>query len=170
MASLVAQRIKHLPAKKETRVRSLGWEDPLEEEGMATHSSILAWRILMDRGAWRATVHRVSKSRTRLSYFTHMNSYICQDKETWEMGVGRNQEVGEKEGWTFVRNTFPHSCRESYSSNLGHCWDFHKLRLKTTWKLMVVTLVSEPAQSASILSLHQLTHWPRQLHPFLLWY
>ena len=52
----------------------------------------------MDRGAWRATVHRVSKSRTRLSYFTHMNSYICQDKETWEMGVGRNQEVGEKEG------------------------------------------------------------------------
>ena len=33
----------------------LGWEDPLEE-GMATHSSILAWRILMDRGAWRAIV------------------------------------------------------------------------------------------------------------------
>ena len=38
------------------RVRSLGQEDPLEE-GMATHSSILAWRIPMDRGAWRATVH-----------------------------------------------------------------------------------------------------------------
>ena len=36
----------------------LGWEDPLEE-GMATHSSILAWRITMDRGAWRATVHGV---------------------------------------------------------------------------------------------------------------
>ena len=44
MASLVAQRIKHLPAKQETRVRSLGWEDPLEKE-MATHSSILPWRI-----------------------------------------------------------------------------------------------------------------------------
>ena len=43
-ASLVAQRIKHLPAIQETRVRSLGWEDPLEKE-MATHSSILAWRI-----------------------------------------------------------------------------------------------------------------------------
>ena len=39
--SLVAQRIKHLPAMQETRVRSLGWEDPLEKE-MATHSSILA--------------------------------------------------------------------------------------------------------------------------------
>ena len=37
-------------------VQSLGWEDPLEK-GMATHSSILAWRIPMDRGAWWATVH-----------------------------------------------------------------------------------------------------------------
>ena len=43
-ASLVAQRLKRLPAMKETWVRSLGWEDPLEKE-MATHSSILAWRI-----------------------------------------------------------------------------------------------------------------------------
>ena len=43
-ASLVAQRLKHLPPMRETRVRSLGQEDPLEKE-MATHSSILAWRI-----------------------------------------------------------------------------------------------------------------------------
>ena len=43
-ASLVAQRVKHLPAMQETWVLSLGWEDPLEKE-MATHSSILAWRI-----------------------------------------------------------------------------------------------------------------------------
>ena len=43
-ASLVAQMLKNLPAMHETWVRSLGWEDPLEE-GMATHSSILAWRI-----------------------------------------------------------------------------------------------------------------------------
>ena len=41
---LVAQRVKHLPAMRETRVRSMGREDPLEEE-MATHSSILAWKI-----------------------------------------------------------------------------------------------------------------------------
>ena len=40
----MAQRVKHLPAMRETRVRSLGREDPLEKE-MATHSSILAWRI-----------------------------------------------------------------------------------------------------------------------------
>ena len=43
-ASLVAQRLKRLPAMRETWVRSLGWEDPLEKE-MATYSSILAWRI-----------------------------------------------------------------------------------------------------------------------------
>ena len=42
--SLVAQRLKHLPAIWETWVQSLGWEDSLEKE-MATHSSILAWRI-----------------------------------------------------------------------------------------------------------------------------
>ena len=44
MASLVAQRIKPLPAMQGTRIQSLGWEDPLEKE-MATHFSILAWRI-----------------------------------------------------------------------------------------------------------------------------
>ena len=57
--------IKNPTAGPETQVRSLGWEDPLEE-GMATHSSVLAWRIPMDRGAWQATVPGVSKSQTRL--------------------------------------------------------------------------------------------------------
>ena len=65
-ASLVVQTVKNPPAKQETWVPCLGREEPLEE-GMATHSSILAWRIPMDRGIWRATVHGVTKSRTRLS-------------------------------------------------------------------------------------------------------
>ena len=43
--------VKNLPAMRETWVQSLGWEDPLEEV-MATRSSIPAWRIPMDRGAW----------------------------------------------------------------------------------------------------------------------
>ena len=47
-------------------VGDLGWEDPLEE-GLVTHSSILAWRIPMDRGAWWATVHGVAKSWAYLS-------------------------------------------------------------------------------------------------------
>ena len=57
------QMVKNLPAMRETWIRSLGWEDPLEED-MTTHSSILAWRIPMDRGAWRATVPGVTKNRT----------------------------------------------------------------------------------------------------------
>ena len=60
-ASLVAQMVKHLHTTRETWVRSLGWEDPLEE-GMATHSSSLAWRI-----PGTCIVHGVTKSQTRLS-------------------------------------------------------------------------------------------------------
>ena len=54
--------------KHEAWFWSQSQEDPLEE-GMAAHSSILAWRILMDRGVWWATVHGVAKSRTQLSSY-----------------------------------------------------------------------------------------------------
>ena len=67
--SLVAQTVRHLPAMRETGVRSLGREDPLEE-GMATHSSILAWKKPMDRGHWWTIVHGVTKSPTQLRDFT----------------------------------------------------------------------------------------------------
>ena len=66
LRSLVAQLVKNLPAMWESWVLSLGWEDPLEE-GMTTHSGIPAWRIPMDRGAWWATVHGVTKSWILLS-------------------------------------------------------------------------------------------------------
>ena len=74
-ASLVAQMVKNPPAVREIWVRSLGWKDPLED-GMATHSTILAWRILKDRRAWQALVHGVAKSQTQLSnfHFTHILS------------------------------------------------------------------------------------------------
>ena len=55
---LLAQSVKNLPAMQETSVQFLGWEDPLEKE-MATHSSCL--ENPMDRGAWQATVHRVTR-------------------------------------------------------------------------------------------------------------
>ena len=58
-------RHKESTCNAKTWVQSLGWEDPLEE-GMATHSGVLAWRIPMDREAWRATVYGVAKSRTQL--------------------------------------------------------------------------------------------------------
>ena len=60
----VAQMAMNMPAMQETWVRSLSWEDLLEK-GMATNSSILAWRIPWTEG--RATVHEVTKSQTQLS-------------------------------------------------------------------------------------------------------
>ena len=59
-ASQVTLVVKNRPAVWETWIRSLGWEDPLNKS-MATPSSILAWRIPMDRGTWWATVHRTAK-------------------------------------------------------------------------------------------------------------
>ena len=61
----MAVTVKNPPAIRETWVRSLGWEDPLEE-GMTIHSSILAWRVPMERGAWWAIIHGVTKSWTIL--------------------------------------------------------------------------------------------------------
>ena len=63
-ASLVDQMVKYLPAMQKTRVPSLGWEEPLEE-GMATHSSILAWRIPWTEEPGGATVHEGCKDSNR---------------------------------------------------------------------------------------------------------
>ena len=59
----MTQMVKNPPAMQKTQVRSLGWEDPLEE-GMVTHSSNFAWRIPMDRRDSQATAHGVTKSVT----------------------------------------------------------------------------------------------------------
>ena len=64
-ASLMAQTVKNLSSVKETWVRSLGLEDPLEKEGYPLEYSCL--ENPMDRGAWQATVLGVAKSQTRLS-------------------------------------------------------------------------------------------------------
>ena len=65
--SLVTQTVKNLPTVQETWVQFLGWADSLVK-GMETHSSILAWKNPMDRGAWQAAVHGVAKSWTPLSH------------------------------------------------------------------------------------------------------
>ena len=65
----MAQTVKRLSTRRETWVQALVWEDPLEKE-MAIHSSTIAWKNPMDRGAWQAAVYGVAKSRTRLSHFT----------------------------------------------------------------------------------------------------
>ena len=64
---------------KETQemwVWSLGWEDPLEEKEMATHSSIVTWKNLMDKGAWWATVHGVAEQQTHLGYHFLLHYYL----------------------------------------------------------------------------------------------
>ena len=72
-ASPVAQTVKNLPAMWKTWVRSLGWEDPMEE-GMTTHSSILAWRIPMDRGT---TYLFILIYLYMFIYSYHLYVYIC---------------------------------------------------------------------------------------------
>ena len=62
----MAQMLKNLSAVQETQIQPLGQADPLEK-GMATHSSILAWKNPMDRGAWQTTVHGATKIWTRRS-------------------------------------------------------------------------------------------------------
>ena len=59
----MVKNLRPMQETQDTPVQSLGQEDPLEK-GMATHANILAWRIPMDRGPWRATAHGVTKSRT----------------------------------------------------------------------------------------------------------
>ena len=78
-ASLVAQRVNNTPTMRETWVRSLGWEDPLEK-GTHWKSYPLQYSGLensMDRGAWQATVHGVTKSWTWLSDF-HIHTPLIQ--------------------------------------------------------------------------------------------
>ena len=74
-ASLVAQLVNNLPAMQETLVRFQGQEDPLEQS-VASYSSIIGWRIPVDREAWRATIRRVAKGRTQLSNSAQHNSWV----------------------------------------------------------------------------------------------
>ena len=90
---------------QKTCVLSLCWEDPLEE-GMATHSNVLAWRIPMDRGAWQAAVHGVTKSRTH----THTHTNVLFNTGGWnakiriweirgvasKFGLGVQNEAGQR--------------------------------------------------------------------------
>ena len=101
--------VKNLPAIAghiEDRVWSLGREDPLEEE-MATHSSILAWKIPLDKGVLRSTIHRVTSSQTWLS--THRHT------DTQENKWGAPFQI------TQVHALWPSNFTSLYSSNRYTC-------------------------------------------------
>ena len=99
----MAQMIKNIPAvqktqeSSETWVPSLGQEDPLEEE-MATHSSILAWRVPMDRGAWWATVQGVTESDVTVHAWSSMHTYgqkwCCEKGPTGQPGFLMDKNAG----------------------------------------------------------------------------
>ena len=81
-ASLVAQRLKRMPAMRETWVRSLDWEDPLEKE-MATHSSILAWRIpwMEEPGGLQSTGSQKESDMTEQLHFHFLSQHSQKHKK-----------------------------------------------------------------------------------------
>ena len=82
------------------RAGSLGWEDPLEKE-IATHSSILAWKNPMDRGAWQATVCGAAKSWTRLSDLSvraHIHTHTYTHTHTHRL-IYYSSSVESKRAW-----------------------------------------------------------------------
>ena len=102
---LGAQMVKNLPAVWETWVWSLGWEDPLEV-GMGTHSSTLAWRIPVDRGAWRTKVHGVTNMdmTERLStayrwYSTRQKTQFHSDFNTQDVILSYKMSNWQKSGF-----------------------------------------------------------------------
>ena len=88
----------HGVAKSRTRLSdfTLTFHFHALEKAMATHSSVLAWRIPMDREAWWATVHGVTKSQTQLSDFTFTFHFHALEKE---MATHSSVLAGESQGW-----------------------------------------------------------------------
>ena len=145
-ASLVAQTVKNLRAMQKTWVWPLGWEDPLKK-GKATHSSILAWRIPMDRGAWQATVHGVTESdmTEQLSTAQHL---VCpgglSGKKRWIREWGKwDMEGGKANAGAPYQS---HSCEK---------WRLHSTTNQKKWPSWrgggwrVYTLASFPHRNGS---------------------
>jgi len=82
----MVQMVKNLPVMQETWVQSLGWKDTLEK-GTATHSSILAWRIPMNNGAWQLQSMGFQKSDMTEQLSTHTHNFISQSLER-QLGEG----------------------------------------------------------------------------------
>ena len=111
---------------QETRVPSLGWEDPLEKD-MATLSSILAWRIPMDRGAWRATAHGVTRESGSTWWLNDNNrvGMVSQGWDMWYQGRSRNlprHTVSEEQGRDKIQ--FPNLLFIALSATAQHVKGF----------------------------------------------
>ena len=135
MASLVAQRLKRLPAVWETRIRSLGWKDPLEKE-MATHSSILAWEIPWTEepdGLQSMRLQRVGHDWATSLHFTSLVAQSVKNlpvvKETWVWSLGWEDPL-EKEmtthssilAWKISWTQEPGGLQSMGLQRVGHNW------------------------------------------------
>ena len=125
-ASLVAQRLKRLPGMRETRVRSLGREDPLEKE-MATHSSILAWRIpwreepgrLQSMGSPRVG-HDWATSLTHSS-LTSSVKWVCSHDHSIVLEKAMTPHSGTL-AWKIPWMEEPGRLQSMGSHRVGHDW------------------------------------------------
>ena len=129
-ASLMAQMVKNPPAMWDTWVQSLSWKDPLEE-GMATHSSILAWRIPIGRGAWWATVHEAAESDTTEWLSTHT---ILIEQYYLFIAFGflnytTLKSIGPLIHWFFSKVVVLHYSHLVESVNAGELWMYGGLTI-----------------------------------------
>ena len=138
-ASLVAQMVKNLPAMWETQVWSLGWEDP-PEEGMATHSSILAWRIpRREEPGGLSIVHGVAKRHDRttkhgIAHYTCTHLYINYTNYLHiYVKVGRYNKVERKDHGNDFK-TFKTSYRKKNKTSYSH----YKWALRIVLSLQII--------------------------------
>ena len=126
-ASLSTETVKNLPAMWESWVQSLSWVNLLEE-GMATHSSILAWRIPPDREGWRTTVHGVSKSQAWLSNSAqsriHVPLQMDRRHTTRRSMLLRIREVQIKVTMRYYLTSIRMATTKKFASNkCWRCWE-----------------------------------------------
>ena len=141
---LVVQTLKNLPAMRETRVRFLGQEDPLEKE-MATHSSILAWRIPW-RGTWRVAVHGVHKESDTTEQLTLSLSIASQASEKI-FHDNLNSLLNEVHGaWTCC----PESLQSENSKHIYTCQDFTGFGVSVQVKMRWVSKAPERRKHAQV--------------------
>ena len=157
---------------QETRVWSLGQEDPLEK-GMATHSSILAWRIPMDRGAWWATVHVVAKSRHHLeaNTFTFFSLTGGHGKKRWRIMWLKNAKwktVHYMEKWRQRMGNGRHSTGLRPELASGTYSSYYSRFLLYSWVLLpylvLSLLANESISNYSNLSVLLISYWDSKLY------
>ena len=150
----MVQTVKNLPAMQETWVRFLGCKDSLEKE-MATHPSICAWRIPMDRGAWQATVHGVQRVRHDWAANTFMFKFIRSFQTFSE--------------WLTILHSIQQGMRSPICmlNSICYCHYFFKI-LATPWGIWDLRSPTRDQTHAPSTERQSLNHWTARKSPFSL--